>query len=124
MVRHSTIRLAAAALGLAAPAAAQTNPAAPAAPVLPTRVTAKALTAVCGENREACLTYVLGAVDAFGAAVALARGRKAYCIPMGTTNDQLAQAAVRYLRAHPEEGNVNAATVVIAGLASAYPCGY
>ena len=89
-----------------------------------TRVTAKALVAVCGEDRSACLTYVLGTVDTFSTALALARRPQTYCIPRGATNDQVAQAAVKYLRAHPEEGNTNAAVVVIAGLKEAYPCGY
>ena len=99
----------------AAPAAAQP---------IPSRVTAKALTAVCAEDRSACLTYILGAVDSFVTMLALTKRPQAFCIPRGTTNDQIAQRAVRYLRARPQEGDTNAAVVVIAGLREAWPCGY
>ena len=91
---------------------------------IPTRVTAKALTAVCGEDRSACLTYVLGVVDTFTTTLTLAQRPQAYCIPRGTSNDQVAATAVKHLRAHPQEANTNAAIVVIAGLKEAYPCGY
>ncbi|HEX8262801.1 MAG TPA: hypothetical protein VF547_08000, partial [Allosphingosinicella sp.] len=46
------------------PAQAQRPPAQvqrPAATAVPTRVTARTLTAICGQDRNACLTYVLGA---------------------------------------------------------------
>ena len=42
----------------------------------------------------------------------------------GTTNDQIAQSVVRFLRAHPQEGGSNAGLVILAGLTAAYPCGY
>lgn len=94
------------------------------APAVPTRVTAQTLTTLCGQDRNACLTYMLGAADAFASALVAAGRPQVFCFPRGTTNDQIAQAAVRYLRAHPEEGGNNAGLVVLAGLTSAYPCGY
>ena len=109
------------------PAQAQRPPAQaqrPAAPAVPTRVTARTLTALCGQDRNACLTYVLGSADAYASALAAAGRPQVFCVPKGTTNDQIAQATVRYLRAHPEEANSNAALVVLAGLKAAYPCGY
>ncbi|HEU0099999.1 MAG TPA: Rap1a/Tai family immunity protein [Allosphingosinicella sp.] len=93
-------------------------------PRVPTRVTARTLTALCGQDRNGCLTYVLGAADAFASALVAAGRPQVFCFPKGTTNDQIAQAAVRYLRAHPEEGGNNAALVLLAGFTSAYPCGY
>jgi hypothetical protein len=105
------------------PAQAQ-RPPAPAAPRVPTRVTAETLTALCGQDRSACLTYVLGAADAFASALVAAGRPQAFCFPRGTTNDQIAQTAVRYLRARPQEGGNNAGLVVLAGLTAAYPCGY
>lgn len=96
---------------------------APASPV-PTRVTAKTLTALCGQDRNACLTYILGAADAFASALVAAGRPQVFCVPRGTTNDQIAQAAVRHLRAHPEEANSNAALVVLAGVRASFPCGY
>ena len=99
-------------------------PAPAAAPQVPTRVSAKTLTALCGEDRNACLAYVLGAADAYASALVAAGRPQVFCVPRGTTNDLIAQAAVRYLRAHPEEQNSNAALVVLAGLKAGFPCGY
>jgi hypothetical protein len=91
---------------------------------VPTRVTAQTLTAICGQDRTGCLTYVLGAVDAFASALVAAGRPQVFCFPAGTTNDQIAQSAVRYLRAHPEEGGNNAGLVILGALTSTYPCGY
>lgn len=96
----------------------------PAALVVPTRVTARTLTTICGQDRNGCLTYILGAADAFASALVAAGRPQAFCVPKGTTNDQIAQSVVRHLRAHPEEGGSNAALVVMAGLSAGFPCGY
>jgi hypothetical protein len=110
------------------PAPAPQRPAAQAqrtaAPAVPTRVTARTLTGLCGQDRSACLTYVLGSVDAFASALVAAGRPQVFCFPKGTTNDQIAQSAVAYLRAHPEEGGNNAALVILAGMGTRYPCGY
>lgn len=106
------------------PAQAQGQPQRPAAPAVPTRVTARTLATLCGEDRNACLTYVLGAADAFSSALVAAGRPQVFCFPRGTTNDQIAQSAVRYLRARPQEGGSNAALVILAGLSATYPCGY
>jgi hypothetical protein len=111
----------------AAPRPAQRPPAQaqrPAVPVVPTRVTARTLTTICGQDRSACLTYVLGAADAYASALAAAGRPQVFCFPRGTTNDQIAQSAVRYMRANPQEGGSNAGLVILAGLSTAYPCGY
>ncbi len=107
-----------------APRPAPRLPAPAAAVQVPTRVSARMLTDLCGQDRSACLTYVLGAADAFASALVAAGRPQVFCVPKGTTNDQIAQAAVRYLRAHPEEARSNAAVVVLAGLKASYPCGY
>ncbi|HYI39823.1 MAG TPA: Rap1a/Tai family immunity protein [Allosphingosinicella sp.] len=96
----------------------------PAAPAIPTRVTARTLTSLCGQDRNGCLTYVLGAADAFASALAAAGRPQVFCFPRGTTNDQIAQSVVRYLRANPQEGGNNAGIVTLAGLTASYPCGY
>lgn len=96
----------------------------PAAPAVPTRITARTLTALCGQDRSACLTYVLGATDAFASALVAAGRPQVFCFPRGTTNDQIAQAVVRHLRANPQEGGNNAGLVILAGLTTAFPCGY
>lgn len=107
-----------------APRPAPRLPAPAAAVQVPTRVAARTLTDLCAQDRSACLTYVLGSADAFASALVAAGRPQVFCVPKGTTNDQLAQATVRYLRAHPEEGASNAAMVVLAGLKASYPCGY
>jgi hypothetical protein len=91
---------------------------------VPTRVTAATLTAVCAQDRNACLTYVLGAADAFSSALVAAGRPQVFCFPKGTTNDQIAQRVVAYLRARPQEGGTNAGLVILAGLTASYPCGY
>ena len=96
----------------------------PAAPAIPTRVTAATLGSVCAQDRNSCLTYVLGSADAFASALVAAGRPQVFCIPKGTTNDQVAQTAVRYIRSRPQEGGSNAALLVLAGLQAAYPCGY
>lgn len=94
----------------------------PAVPAVPTRVTARTLTTICGQDRGACLTYVLGAADAYASALVAAGRPQVFCFPRGTTNDQIAQSALRYLRANPQEGGNNAGLVILAGLGAAYPC--
>jgi len=89
---------------------------------VPARVNAGALLSVCNENQAACLTYVLGAIDGVVTAAVLAGRPNPICIPAGTTNRQLADAAVRYLRAHPEEAATNGAAVVAVAVRAAYPC--
>jgi hypothetical protein len=100
--------------------------AAVAAPVdsapLPTRVTGKALAALCDADRNACIGYVVGAVDAFVATQIMHRGPVTFCLPAGVTNQQLAEVAVRAIRSRPDLGDNNAATIVIVALVAAYPC--
>ena len=96
----------------------------PTAPAVPTRVTARTLTTLCGQDRNACLTYVLGAVDAYASALVAAGRPQVFCVPRGTTNDQIAQAMVAHLRANPQEGGTNAGLVILAGMTARFPCGY
>ncbi|HET9428995.1 MAG TPA: Rap1a/Tai family immunity protein [Allosphingosinicella sp.] len=86
------------------------------------RVTGRSLLAVCTENRAACLTYVMGAIDGVVMAATLVAGRNPLCLPADATNLQLTDAVIRYLRAHPEDADVSGAAVVVAGLVGAYPC--
>src|SRR4051812_27324514 len=100
--------------------------AAMAAPVgsapMPTRVTGKALAALCDADRNACIGYVVGAVDAFVATQIMHRGPVTFCPPAGVTNQQLAEVALAAIRSRPDLGDNNAATVVIVALVAAYPC--
>ena len=107
-----------------APAQAQRQPAPGAGPTIPTRVTAKMLSDLCAQDRGACLGYVIGSTDSWAAALAAAGRPQVVCIPAGANNDQITQATVRYLRANPQEGALNAAVVIFAALKATFPCGY
>jgi Rap1a immunity proteins len=107
------------------PAQAQRQPGPPAAgPTIPTRVTAKMLSDLCAQDRGACLGYVIGSADSWASAMAAAGRPQVICIPAGANNDQITQATVRYLRANPQEGGLNAAVVIFAALKATFPCGY
>lgn len=104
---------------------AQRQAAPPAAgPTIPTRVTAKMLSDLCAQDRGACLGYVTGSLDSWASAMAAAGRPQVICIPAGANNDQITQATVRYLRARPQEGGLNAAVVIFAALKATFPCGY
>jgi hypothetical protein len=103
------------------PAQAQRQPA---APTLPTRVTAKMLSDLCAQDRGACLGYVVGSLDAWASALAAAGRPQVICIPARANNDQITQATVRYLRSNPQEGGLNAAVVIFSALKATFPCGY
>ena len=107
----------------APPTPVQAAPAAPLAPPrVPTRVSARALGAVCAENAAACLTYVMAVIDTTQNAAANAGVRVNYCIPAGFRNDQVADIALRYVRAHPELAGDNGAGVVVGALRESFPC--
>jgi Ssp1 endopeptidase immunity protein Rap1a len=107
------------------PAQAQRQPAPPAAgPTIPTRVTAKMLSDLCAQDRGACLGYIVGSTDSWASAMAAAGRPQVICIPAGANNDQVTQATVRYIRANPQEGGLNAAVVIFAALKTTFPCGY
>ena len=96
----------------------------PAAPTIPTRVTAKMLSDLCAQDRGACLGYIVGSTDSWASAMAAAGRPQVICIPATANNEQITQSTVRYIRAHPEEAGVNAAVVIFAALKATFPCGY
>lgn len=98
------------------------TPSGVAAQGVPTRVTAGTLLQVCDESRPACLTYVMGAIDGVVATLVASGRRNPLCVPDNVNNQQVADAAAGYIRAHPEEASKNAATVVIVALTRLYPC--
>ena len=104
-----------------APAPLQATPA-PMPTTVPTRLTAKGLGTVCNQNEGACLTYVMGAIDAFVATSVINYGRTDLCFPAQVTNMQIASVAISYVRAHPEAQDRNAAIVVLQGLRASFPC--
>jgi Rap1a immunity proteins len=95
---------------------------APQGPHIPTRVNVRTLISLCGTDNGACLTYVLGAADAYASALVAAGRPQVFCFPAGTANQQIAQSAVQYLRARPQEGNNSAALGLLAAFSAIYPC--
>jgi hypothetical protein len=89
---------------------------------IPTRATARVLLGICASDNGACLTYVLGAADAWSSAVAATGRPQMFCFPAGTSNQQIAQSAVQYLRARPQEGESNAAALLLGAFTAIYPC--
>jgi len=104
------------------PPAARPPQAPPQGPHIPTRIAARTLVGLCAQDNGACLTYVLGAADAFSSALVAAGRPPVFCFPAGTTNQQVAQSAVQYLRARPQEGGNNAALSLLAAFTAIYPC--
>ena len=106
-----------------APAPVPVSPTpAPMPSTVPTRLTAKGLATICNQNEGACLTYVLGAIDAFVATSVVNYGRTDLCFPAQATNLQIAGVAIAYVRAHPEAQDRNAAMVVLQGVRASFPC--
>jgi hypothetical protein len=111
-------------------AAAQPRPPARSAPVqaapqpprLPVRASVRVLLGICGSDNNACITYVVGAADAWTAAAASLGRPQLFCFPAGTSNLQIAQSAVQYLRARPQEADTNAAAVLLGAFTTIYPC--
>ena len=92
------------------------------APRIPTRVTTKAWLGLCTSDAGACMTYVLGTADAYSSALVAAGRPQVFCFPQGTSNQQISQASVQYLRARPLEGTNNAALSLLNAFATIYPC--
>jgi hypothetical protein len=104
------------------PAQPVQRPPAPQGPHIPTRVNVRTLLGLCGSDDGACLTYVLGAADAYSSALVAAGRPQVFCFPAGTANQQIAQSAVQYLRARPQEGNNSAALGLLSAFTAIYPC--
>jgi hypothetical protein len=87
---------------------------------------------ICDKSEGECFSYIVGAIDGFEVAFTVfldAQKRKnvslvitPYCLPDGTTRQKMFEAAKRYLYDHPDRLEFDAASNIVAGLASAYPC--
>jgi hypothetical protein len=119
--RQAPVRQAPARTAPAAPAPRPAPPR-PQGPSIPTRVAVKSFVGLCAGDKGACLTYVLGAADAFSSALAAAGRPQIFCFPAGTPNQAIADTALQYVRARPQESGNNAALAIVAGLAAIYPC--
>ena len=101
------------------PAPAQARPQPPQAVM---RASVRVLLGLCASDNGSCITYVVGAADAWTSAAASLGRPPLFCFPAGTSNLQIAQSAVQYLRARPQEGDSNAAAVLLGAFSTIYPC--
>jgi hypothetical protein len=101
------------------PAPVQARPQ-PAQPVM--RASVRVLLGLCASDNGACISYVAGAADAWTSAAASLGRPPLFCFPAGTSNLQITQSAIQYLRARPQEGDANAAAVLLGAFTTIYPC--
>jgi len=117
------MRIAFTAVAITAAATVAAVTAAPStAQIMPMRASGRTLSGLCDASRDACVAYVVGAVDAYAATQWVNGARLPFCLPAGVTNEQLTQASLRSIRQHPERIDANAATLVVLALRDAYPC--
>ena len=67
-----------------------------------------------------CLGYITGVADAlaYGAQI----GSFKVCIPAETSEGEVQDVAISWLKDHPKAGDYSAVTVVAAALSQAFPC--
>jgi Rap1a immunity proteins len=70
-------------------------------------------------NIGQCAGYVEGISDMANLSQA---GKKAICMPPGTTPRQLGDVVIEYLRSNPENRQNSAASLVYIALALGFPC--
>jgi hypothetical protein len=68
-----------------------------------------------------CISYVVGAVDAFDIAT-LATGVRLFCAPDNISQGQAADIFARYIEQHPERRHLAGADLVLAAMTDAFPC--
>jgi hypothetical protein len=79
----------------------------------------KVLSACTAKQVVICDAFISGVADSIGLQPA---GKRPACIPDAVTGTQLREVTVKYLRAHPETREQNAALLTARALAAAFPC--
>lgn len=69
-----------------------------------------------------CLGYLTGIADSDDAAPSWRLAEHMFCIPRGVTAQQLRGTLLKYVTAHPEEADLNAAILVGNAFIERYPC--
>lgn len=85
-------------------------------------LTGNALLQSCRANRRGCSIYIAGVSDAVNVMQAVYKKPNLFCPPVGTTLDQLTDAAVKFLEDRPELRAQGAAGLVGTSLIEAFPC--
>lgn len=100
-------------------------------PVRAEAVTGNELYWWCTAPRKGfCLGYIIGLSEMYTIVELVMRGQEyrfgppvePYCRPDGTTNQQLADVVIVYLRDHPERRHQPALVLALDALAIAFPC--
>ena len=79
----------------------------------------RVLAACTAKQLVTCDAFVSGVADSIGLQP---EGKRPACIADGVTGTQLREVLVKYLRAHPETREQNAALLTARALAAAFPC--
>ncbi len=74
------------------------------------------------DKLNTCLGYLTGVIDSDAAAPSWRLAKSLFCVPRGVSANQLRDTFLSYLRAHPEEEDLNAAILVGNAFISAFPC--
>ena len=90
----------------------------------PSYLKAKDLLARCSraEGWDYCYGYVVSVYDTVRAHEAWLKVKE-MCVPRGTTQGELVDTVVRYLQAHPDEQDSQAASVAVVALQQRFLCG-
>ncbi|MCC7121170.1 MAG: hypothetical protein IT493_06395 [Gammaproteobacteria bacterium] len=74
------------------------------------------------DDLNTCLGYLTGVIDSDNAAPSWRLAKSLFCVPRGVSANQLRSTFLDYLRAHPEEEDLNAAILVGNAFISTFPC--
>jgi hypothetical protein len=77
------------------------------------------LTACTSKSVTACDAYVDGFGDAISAG---GKDHALACIPVAATGTELRDVMIKYLKNHPEDQHLKAATIASRAFMKAYPC--
>jgi Rap1a immunity proteins len=72
--------------------------------------------------RAFCLGYIVGALEGWHHATVMHRGTASLCNTQRLTNQQIADIAIIYLRAHPEVRPLNASSILGLLFIDKFPC--
>ncbi len=75
----------------------------------------------CKEKSNSCSSYIAGVVDTLMVVDAVTHTRL-ICLPDNVLLGQAVDVTVNFLRAHPEHRQVNAASMAVVALTTAFPC--
>ena len=82
--------------------------------------TADALLESCRTPRaDACVRYVTGSVETY---LALGPDKKDFCLPRGIVPKEMVAAFLSWMKAHPDNGSLDAPLVVFAAMQDRYRC--